>query len=88
MEASFMSDKFIRFAEVERRTGFCRAWIYHLIAQGEFPRPIKTGNVPYLLLKERLMPGLRVKSITQTRISNTITEIALLLNYKNITDIS
>ncbi|EAA5869169.1 AlpA family phage regulatory protein, partial [Salmonella enterica subsp. enterica serovar Okatie] len=48
-----MSDKFIRFAEVERRTGFCRAWIYHLIAQGEFPRPIKTGNVPYLLLKER-----------------------------------
>ncbi len=27
-----MSDKFIRFAEVERRTGFCRAWIYHLIA--------------------------------------------------------
>ncbi|ECG7427038.1 AlpA family transcriptional regulator [Salmonella enterica] len=39
-----MSDKFIRFAEVERRTGFCRAWIYRLIAQGEFPRPIKTGK--------------------------------------------
>lgn len=39
-----MSDKFIRFAEVERRTGFCRAWIYHLIAQGEFPRPIKNGQ--------------------------------------------
>lgn len=39
-----MSDKFIRFAEVEHRTGFCRSWIYHLIAQGEFPRPVKTGK--------------------------------------------
>lgn len=39
-----MSDKFIRFAEVEHRTGFCRAWIYHLIAEGEFPRPVKTGK--------------------------------------------
>lgn len=39
-----MSDKFIRFAEVEHRTGFCRSWIYHLIEQGEFPRPVKTGK--------------------------------------------
>lgn len=39
-----MSDKFIRFAEVELRTGFCRAWIYHLIAKGEFPQPVKTGK--------------------------------------------
>ncbi|EBU2783630.1 AlpA family transcriptional regulator, partial [Salmonella enterica] len=39
-----MSDKFIRFAEVEHRTGFCRSWIYHLITQGEFPRPVKTGK--------------------------------------------
>ncbi|MDM2737187.1 AlpA family transcriptional regulator [Citrobacter sp. Ct235] len=39
-----MSDKFIRVAEVEHRTGFRRAWIYRLIAQGEFPRPVKTGK--------------------------------------------
>ncbi|EAA8321591.1 AlpA family transcriptional regulator [Salmonella enterica subsp. enterica serovar Oranienburg] len=39
-----MSDRFIRFAEVEHRTGFCRAWIYHLIAPGEFPRPVKMGK--------------------------------------------
>ncbi len=30
------------------------------------------------LLKERLMHGLRVKSITQTRTSNTITEIIVI----------
>ncbi len=39
-----MSDRFIRFAEVEHRTGFCRVWIYHLIALEEFPRPVKTGK--------------------------------------------
>lgn len=39
-----MSDRFIRFAEVEHRTGFRRAWIYHLIAEGEFTRPVKTGK--------------------------------------------
>lgn len=45
-----MPDKFIRFAEVEHRTGFCRAWIYHLIAEGEFTRPGKTGKraVPFI----------------------------------------
>ncbi|MDN8600268.1 AlpA family phage regulatory protein [Citrobacter sp. S2-9] len=39
-----MSDKFIRFAEVEHRIGFCHAWIYHLIAQGEFPWTVNTGK--------------------------------------------
>ncbi len=82
-----MSDKFIRFAEVERRTGFCRAWIYHLIAQGEFPRPIKRATCR-IFIERKVDAWIEVKSITQTRTSNTITEIALLLNYKNITDIS
>ncbi|EBS7636704.1 AlpA family phage regulatory protein [Salmonella enterica] len=39
-----MSDRFIRFAEVEHRTRFCRAWIYHLTVPGAFPRPVKTGK--------------------------------------------
>lgn len=39
-----MSEKLIRFPEVERRTGFCRSWIYKLIAKGEFPVFVKTGG--------------------------------------------
>lgn len=35
--------RILRRAEVERKTGFKRAHIYSLIAQGKFPKPIKLG---------------------------------------------
>jgi len=34
----------IRMREVLNRTGFCRAWIYHLIEQGRFPESVKIGE--------------------------------------------
>lgn len=34
----------IRMREVLNRTGFCRAWIYHLIGQRRFPESVKTGE--------------------------------------------
>ncbi|EFK2376089.1 helix-turn-helix transcriptional regulator [Escherichia coli] len=34
----------IRMPETMRRTGYGRAWIYKLIAQGSFPKPVKIGS--------------------------------------------
>lgn len=34
---------FIRLSEVQRRTGYCKAWIYKLIKQGKFPKSVKIG---------------------------------------------
>ncbi|CNG45395.1 helix-turn-helix transcriptional regulator [Yersinia enterocolitica] len=34
----------IRMPETMRRTGYGKAWIYKLIAQGRFPKPVKIGS--------------------------------------------
>lgn len=36
-------ERLIRLQEVEKRTGFKRAWIYEQGRVGRFPRPIKIG---------------------------------------------
>lgn len=38
-----MSQTLIRFSEVQRRTGYSKAWIYRLISQKHFPQPVKIG---------------------------------------------
>ncbi|WP_238939085.1 helix-turn-helix transcriptional regulator [Mixta mediterraneensis] len=38
------SKKLVRLSEVLNRTGYSRAWIYKLIAQGRFPQPVKIGS--------------------------------------------
>ena len=39
-----MNETLIRFAEVRRRTGFSKTWIYRLISEGRFPTPVRTGT--------------------------------------------
>lgn len=39
-----MPKNLIKMPEVMRRTASCRSWIYKLIAQGRFPKPVKIGN--------------------------------------------
>ncbi|HDQ6882264.1 TPA: AlpA family transcriptional regulator [Escherichia coli O174:H8] len=39
-----MSNNLIRLSDVMRRTGYSRAWIYRLINQGRFPKPVKIGS--------------------------------------------
>ncbi|MBA4711158.1 MULTISPECIES: AlpA family transcriptional regulator [Citrobacter] len=39
-----MSNNLLRMPEIMRRTGYGKAWIYRLISQGKFPRPIKIGS--------------------------------------------
>lgn len=39
-----MSQSLIRMPEAKRRTGYGKAWIYKLIAQGRFPAPVKIGS--------------------------------------------
>ncbi|CAH3255666.1 hypothetical protein AI2602V1_1045 [Citrobacter freundii] len=39
-----MSKSLIRLPEVQRRTGYSKAWIYRLISQKRFPSSIKIGS--------------------------------------------
>ncbi|EOP5370619.1 helix-turn-helix transcriptional regulator [Escherichia coli] len=39
-----MSNNLLRLSDVMRRTGYGRAWIYRLINQGRFPKPVKIGS--------------------------------------------
>ena len=36
--------RLIRLPEVLHRTGYGKAWIYHLISKGCFPSPVKIGS--------------------------------------------
>ncbi|KJM64907.1 dipicolinate synthase [Pluralibacter gergoviae] len=39
-----MSHSLIKMPEVMRRTANGKSWIYKLIAQGRFPKPVKIGS--------------------------------------------
>jgi len=36
--------KLIRLSTVIERTGYSRSWIYELISQEQFPKPVKIGT--------------------------------------------
>jgi len=39
-----MSQSLIRLPEVQRRTGYSKAWIYRLLKEERFPASIKIGS--------------------------------------------
>ena len=39
-----MSQSFIRLSEVQRSTGYSKAWIYRLINEQRFPQSVKIGS--------------------------------------------
>ncbi len=39
-----MSQSLIRLPDVQRRTGYSKAWIYRLMSQGKFPTSVKIGS--------------------------------------------
>ena len=39
-----MSQTLIRMPETMRRTGYGKAWLYKLINQNRFPKPVKIGS--------------------------------------------
>ncbi|MFK3708295.1 dipicolinate synthase [Klebsiella michiganensis] len=39
-----MTQSLIRFSEVQRRTGYSKAWLYRLMGQKRFPSAIKIGS--------------------------------------------
>lgn len=39
-----MPKNLIRFTEVQRRTGYSKAWLYRLMSQGKFPKSVKIGS--------------------------------------------
>ena len=53
-----MSQSLIRLPEVQRRTGYSKAWIYRLTAEQRFPSSIRLVLEQSLSLKAKLMNGL------------------------------
>ncbi|AOM40984.1 helix-turn-helix transcriptional regulator [Xenorhabdus hominickii] len=43
MTVAALKTSLIRLPEVQRRTGYSKAWIYKLISDGEFPKQVKIG---------------------------------------------
>lgn len=39
-----MSQSLIRIDEVQRRTGYSKAWLYRIINLNRFPKPVKIGS--------------------------------------------
>jgi len=39
-----MSLSLIRFSEVQKRTGYSKAWLYRLMSEKRFPASIKIGS--------------------------------------------
>lgn len=39
-----MSQSLIRFSEVQKRTGYSKAWLYRLMSEHRFPAAIKIGS--------------------------------------------
>jgi len=39
-----MSKSLIRLPEVQRRTGYSKAWIYRLLKDNSFPKSVKIGS--------------------------------------------
>ncbi|HID4130304.1 TPA: helix-turn-helix transcriptional regulator [Pluralibacter gergoviae] len=39
-----MSLSLIRFDEVQKRTGYSKAWIYRLLKENRFPQSVKIGS--------------------------------------------
>ncbi|WFQ79752.1 AlpA family transcriptional regulator [Xenorhabdus sp. SF857] len=44
MTMTASKENLIRLPEVQRRTGYSKAWIYKLIRNGEFPKQVKLGS--------------------------------------------
>ncbi|MBD2806621.1 AlpA family transcriptional regulator [Xenorhabdus sp. ZM] len=44
MTMTALRENLIRLPEVQRRTGYSKAWIYKLISNGEFPKQVKLGS--------------------------------------------
>ena len=49
-----MSQSFIRLSEVLRRTGYSKAWIYRLLKENRFPRPVKIGSRPIAFVENEI----------------------------------
>jgi prophage regulatory protein len=39
-----MQKNLVRLSEVQRRTGYSKAWIYRLMSHGKFPKSVKIGT--------------------------------------------
>jgi Predicted transcriptional regulator len=61
-----MSSSLIRLSEVQRRTGYSKAWIYRLMSQNRFPQSVKIG-IRAIAFVESEIDGWIEQRITESR---------------------
>ncbi|HAK6956765.1 TPA: AlpA family transcriptional regulator [Salmonella enterica] len=49
-----MSQSLIRFSEVQKRTGYSKAWLYRLMSQQRFPAAIKIGSCSIAFIESEI----------------------------------
>lgn len=61
-----MSQSLIRFAEVQKRTGYSKAWLYRLMSEQRFPTAIKIGSRSIAFIESEIDEWIN-KRITDSR---------------------
>jgi len=62
----YMSNSFIRLPEVQRRTGYSKAWLYRLISEKRFPQPVKIGSRAIAFIESEIDEWINLR-ITESR---------------------
>ncbi len=61
-----MHQSLIRLSEVQRRTGYSKAWIYRLMSNGKFPASVKIGSRAIAFIESEVDEWID-KRITESR---------------------
>ena len=69
----YIMNKILRRPEILNRTGLCRTTIYKLIAQNNFPKPVKLGTRAVGWLESDINEWIESRSIVQNKIDQSNT---------------
>ncbi|MDC9594784.1 helix-turn-helix transcriptional regulator [Xenorhabdus sp. IM139775] len=68
MTVTAPKENLIRLPEVQRRTGYSKAWIYKLISDGEFPKQVKIGPRSIAFIESEIDDWV-AQRITESRVA-------------------
>ncbi|MDC9581329.1 AlpA family transcriptional regulator [Xenorhabdus sp. PR6a] len=68
MTVTAPKENLIRLPEVQRRTGYSKAWIYKLIGDGEFPKQVKIGPRSIAFIESEIDNWI-TQRITESRVA-------------------
>lgn len=66
---------FIRLPEVMRRTGYSKAWLYRLINQNRFPKPVKIGERAIAFVEGEIDDWITQRIEARNAVNNSKTQL-------------